>query len=139
MIEIQLILPWGLLSPFQTYDVMIPLLLTASIASELINRDSSVTQLPPHKCPHIKLTSHIHPFPLLSTSFPILSLSFSNAAFKISLLFPFFFFFPKWLPSLSNVSVPLFIFTFSSNQWNSKVVQEGGHFIDEDTESERRK
>lgn len=48
MTEVQLILPWGLLSPFQTYDPMIPLLLTASVdvpsvASELINTDSSVT------------------------------------------------------------------------------------------------
>lgn len=48
MTEVQLILPWGLLSPFQTYDLMILLLLTArvdvpSIASEPIDTDSSVT------------------------------------------------------------------------------------------------
>lgn len=48
MTEVQLIRPWGLLSPFQTYDLMILLLLTAcvdvpSIASELIDTDSSVT------------------------------------------------------------------------------------------------
>lgn len=45
MTEIQLILPWGLLSLFQTYDPMIPLLLTASVdvPSDLINTDSSVT------------------------------------------------------------------------------------------------
>lgn len=48
MTEIQLILPWGLLNLLQTYDPMILILLTASVdvpsvASEMINMDSSVT------------------------------------------------------------------------------------------------